>query len=146
MYGMIVVGHGGFAKGITSSVKMIAGEPDYYIPLEFLEEESIDALPVKLQAAIDELLKETQGVLIFTDLVGGTPFKTAYTIAHGRDDLAVICGTNLGMLVEASFLRQDEGSLQELARSIVEKGKDQVIYMEKIETSAPEEDDGGDGI
>ena len=146
MYGMIVVGHGGFAKGISSSVKMIAGSPDYYIPLDFLEEESIDALPIKLQSAVDELLKETQGVLIFTDLVGGTPFKVAYTLAHGRDDLAVISGTNLGMLIEASFMRMDEGSLQDLARSIVEKGKDQVIYMEKIETSTAAEDFGEDGI
>ena len=146
MYGMIVVGHGGFANGITSSVKMIAGEPDYYIPLEFLEDESMEALPLKLQAAIDDLLKETLGVLIFTDLVGGTPFKAAYTIAHGRDDLAVISGTNLGMLVEAHFMRQDDGDLQELAKSIVEKGKEQVIYMEKIEPSAEEEDFGGDGI
>jgi PTS system N-acetylgalactosamine-specific IIA component len=146
MYGIIVVGHGAFAPGITTSVKMIAGELDHYIPLEFLEEEAIDALPLKLQAAIDDLLQETQGILIFTDLVGGTPFKAAYTIAHGRDDLAVICGTNLGMLVEANFMRLDEGSLQDLARSIVEKGKDQVIYMEKIDTSAGEEGLGGEGI
>ncbi len=146
MYGMIVVGHGAFAPGITTSVKMIAGELEHYIALEFLEEESIDALPQKLQAAIDELLKDTQGVLIFTDLVGGTPFKSAYTIAHGRDDLAVICGTNLGMLVEANFMRLDEGSLQDMAKSIVEKGKDQVIFMEKIETSAVDESFDGEGI
>lgn len=143
---MIVLGHGSFAPGITSAVKMIAGELEDYIPLEFLESEAIDALPLKLQAAIDTLLQRNQGVLIFTDLVGGTPFKTAYTLAHGRDDLAVISGTNLGMLVEANFMRSDETSLQDLARALVEKGKDQVIYMQKLTTTVEEEDPDGEGI
>ncbi len=146
MFGIIVVGHGSFAPGITSSVKMISGELRHYIPLEFLEEEALEALPQKLHAAIDELLKDTQGVLIFTDLIGGTPFKTAYTIAHGREDLAVICGTNLGMLLEANLARSDGGTLQDLARSIVEGGREQVIFMEKIVTTTSQELEEGDGI
>jgi PTS system N-acetylgalactosamine-specific IIA component len=146
MYGMIVVGHGAFASGITTSVKMISGELDHYIPLEFRAEEPLETLSQNLHTAIDTLLKDTEGVLIFTDLIGGTPFKTAYTIAHGRQDLAVICGTNLGMLLEANFSRMDEGSLQDLARSIVEGGREQVIYMEKIETTAPQQTEDEESI
>ncbi len=146
MYGMIVVGHGAFASGITTSVKMISGELNHYIPLEFRAEEPLEALSQNLHSAIDTLLKDTEGVLIFTDLIGGTPFKTAYTIAHGRPELAVICGTNLGMLLEANFSRLDEGSLQDLARSIVEGGREQVIYMEKIQITAPQESADEEGI
>ena len=146
MFGMIVVGHGSFAPGLTTSLKMISGELRHYVPLEFLAEEALEALPQKLHDAINELLTETEGVLIFTDLIGGTPFKTAYTIAHGRSELAVICGTNLGMLLEANLAREDGGSLQDLARSIVEGGKDQIIFMEKIETAPQDDWEEGDGI
>jgi len=146
MFGIIVVGHGPFATGITTSVKMISGELDHYIPLEFRAEEPLEALSQNLHSAINTLLKDTKGVLIFTDLIGGTPFKTAYTIAHGRPELAVICGTNLGMLLEANFSRRDEGSLQDLARSIVEGGREQVIYMEKIETTAPQQTEDEESI
>ena len=139
MYGMIVIGHGAFASGITTSVKMISGELNHYIPLEFRADEPLEALSQNLHSAIDTLLEDTDGVLIFTDLIGGTPFKTAYSIAHGRPELAVICGTNLGMLLEANFSRMDGGSLQDLARSLVEGGREQVIYMEKIEITNPQE-------
>ena len=146
MYGMIVVGHGAFASGITTSVKMISGELNHYIPLEFRADEPLEALSQNLHSAIDTLLEDTDGVLIFTDLIGGTPFKTAYSIAHGRPELAVICGTNLGMLLEANFSRMDGGSLQDLARSLVEGGREQVIYMEKIEITNPQENADEEGI
>ncbi len=146
MYGMIVIGHGAFASGITTSVKMISGELNHYIPLEFRADEPLEALSQNLHSAIDTLLEDTDGVLIFTDLIGGTPFKTAYSIAHGRPELAVICGTNLGMLLEANFSRMDGGSLQDLARSLVEGGREQVIYMEKIEITNPQENADEEGI
>ncbi len=44
MIGLIVTGHGNFATGITSSLRLIAGEPHDYQAVDFLPEDSIDLL------------------------------------------------------------------------------------------------------
>ena len=48
MIGMIVAGHGSYAAGITSGLKLLAGEPEYYEPVDFLEEDSLEILTGKL--------------------------------------------------------------------------------------------------
>ena len=146
MYGMIVVGHGSWALGMTSAVNLIVGDIAHYIPLEFLAEEPLEALPEKLNDALDTLLRETDGVLIFADLIGGTPYKTAFTIASERTNVAVLGGTNLGMVIEAHFARTAVGDLPGLARDLEEKGKSHVAYVAGVEPLADEPEDFSDGI
>ena len=136
MYGMIVVGHGSWALGMTSAVNLIVGDIAHYIPLEFLAEEPLEALPEKLNDALDTLLRETDGVLIFADLIGGTPYKTAFTIASER--------TNV--VIEAHFARTAVGDLPGLARDLEEKGKSHVAYVAGVEPLADEPEDFSDGI
>ena len=44
MIGMIVTGHGSYATGITSGLKLLAGEPENYVPVDFLEDDSLEIL------------------------------------------------------------------------------------------------------
>lgn len=44
MIGMIATGHGSFATGITSGLKLLAGEPQDYETVDFLPEDSAEAL------------------------------------------------------------------------------------------------------
>ena len=55
MIGLIVTGHGNFATGLTSSLKLIAGEPKNYVAVDFLESYSVDDLERELTKALDEL-------------------------------------------------------------------------------------------
>mgnify|MGYP000562147186 CR=1 FL=1 len=55
MIGLIVTGHGNFASGLTSSLKLIAGEPKNYVAVDFLESYSVDDLERELTKALDEL-------------------------------------------------------------------------------------------
>ena len=56
MVGMIVTGHGSFATGITSGLRLLAGEPEDYEAVDFLPEDSVDSLTEKLRAAAERLL------------------------------------------------------------------------------------------
>ena len=103
MIGVIVTGHGNFATGLTSSVKLIAGSPENYVPVDFTQDKSTDDLERELREAIDLLKASCSGILIFTDLVGGSPFKVSAELSVELKDsvpIAVLSGTNLGMLVE----------------------------------------------
>ena len=73
MIGLIVTGHANFGTGITSSVNLIAGEQEAYRAVDFLPTYSTEDLTQEISKAIDDL-KDCEGIIIFTDLMGGTPF------------------------------------------------------------------------
>ena len=64
MIGLIVTGHGNFATGLTSSLKLIAGDPEKYVAVDFLPEYSVEDLERELNKAFDEL-KDCEGIKIF---------------------------------------------------------------------------------
>lgn len=143
MIGMIVSGHGHFASGLSSSVKLIIGTPEKYEAIDFVEEFSIDDLKREMNAAIDRL-SDCEGILIFTDLTGGSPFKTAVEISMERSDknLRVLGGTNLGMLIETSMARAAFDNLDVLADMSTETGKEQIVKYAYVERVEVESEDG----
>ena len=123
MIGCIVIGHGNFAPGLTAAVEMIAGKQQHFESVPFYEEESLETFEGKLQDALIKLLNETTGVIIFSDLLGGTPFRTAMVVAAPYTNVEVITGTNLPMLIEIGLLRTFEDDIQGLADKAVVVGQ-----------------------
>lgn len=123
MIGCIVTGHGGFAPGMMRAIEMIAGNQEYFKVIAFEEEEELESFEMKFQQAVEELLEDTSGVLIFSDLLGGTPFRSSMLTASQYENVEVLTGSNLPMLIEIGLLRQFEDDVQALARQAVETGK-----------------------
>ena len=144
MIGIIISGHAQFASGITSSLEMIAGKQDHYHVIDFLEENPLEQISEDIENAIIELKKECEGVIIYTDLFGGTPFKTALMLAQSHDNVGVMAGTNLGMLIDGVFSRLAHDNVVEFAKLSEDTGKEQVQFVKEIEVK--EDLDEGDGI
>lgn len=143
MIGIILSGHANFASGLFSSVKLIAGEPDKFKVVDFLESYSTEDLKEEYKKAIEEL--DCDEILFFTDLVGGTPFKTAVELKFETEKtIEVLSGTNLGMVIESAFGRFTTDGLDELIELALTTGHEQVIKFE-LEQKAREEGDE-DGI
>ena len=143
MIGIIVSGHGNYATGISSSVKLIAGLPEHYEMVDFVQEDSVEDLERKLNEALDRL-SDCSGILCFTDLLGGSPFKTAVEVSFKRTEkpMVVLAGTNLGMIIECSMARNFVDDVQMLADMGVNTGKDQVykyVFTVKEETEDAED-------
>ena len=100
MIGLVVTGHGHFADGIHTSAQMIAGENEYVRYINFEEGMTPEQLAEKFNAAFDEF-RTCDGVVVLSDLPGGSPFKTAVECKYARPDqkIEVISGTNLPMIV-----------------------------------------------
>ena len=71
MIGLIVTGHANFGSGMTSSVNLIAGEQEAYRYVDFLPTYGTEELTEEIAKAMDEL-KDCEGIIIFTDLMGGS--------------------------------------------------------------------------
>ena len=141
MIGLLVTGHANFGTGITSSVNLIAGEQEAYKAVDFLPTYSTEDLTREITKALDEL-KDCEGVIIFTDLMGGTPFNVSAQIGHGKENIRIVAGTNLPMLVEIVMSRKFKDNLDELVDSVLETGKEQVTKYEFKQVVQEASDDG----
>lgn len=108
---------------------MIAGSQESFEVVPFFEQDSLESFERKVAECVERMESKCQGVIVFTDLMGGTPFRTAMIAAGTRGKTEVIAGTNLPMLIEGSMVREHFGEAEELARLLVESGKDAISHV-----------------
>ena len=148
MIGIIVSGHANFATGITSSLHLIAGKQDNYAAVDFEEGDSSEDLTMHLKNAINKLA-DCDKFIVFTDLMGGSPFKMAaelkYELAEEKE-IEVISGTNLGMVIETCMMAKFSDDLASLVDGAISVGMTQVFKFELPVKAAQEENDEEDGI
>lgn len=126
MIGLIVTGHSHFASGMTSALKLISGSQlDKYEYVDFEDLDSTEVLEEKLNQAFQNL-KECDGILVCCDLMGGSPFKLATMLGVPLNNVEIIAGVNLPMLVEVNVLRQFEENVVELAEHIIAVGQSMI--------------------
>lgn len=99
MLGIILSGHGGFASGLEQAMKQILGEQPQFIAIDFPEASTTALLTSQMEQALAQLDPQ-QEVVFLTDLLGGTPFRVASTLALQQPGREVITGTNLQLLLE----------------------------------------------
>ncbi|WP_159864714.1 MULTISPECIES: PTS galactosamine/N-acetylgalactosamine transporter subunit IIA [unclassified Raoultella] len=105
MLGIILTGHGGFASGMAMAMKQILGEQSQFIAIDFPETSTTALLTSQLEQAVGQLGAEDD-IVFLTDLLGGTPFRVASTLAMQKPGSEVITGTNLQLLLEMVLERE----------------------------------------
>ena len=108
----------------------------------------MDELENDLNAALQSL-QNCSGVIVFADLAGGSPYKTAAVIAQNYQNVEIIAGTNLPMLCEIVMARTFVDDAASLAEMAVNTGKDQISRFDMaslISSTEEENDDFSDGI
>lgn len=123
MIGFILTGHGQFSNGLKSALDMVAGDQPAFqiVPFEGSEAATYGD---DLRAAITAMRAECEeGVIVFVDLLGGTPFNQSMMIANDVDKLEIVTGTNLPMVIELLFARNGATDVTALAEQAVTAGK-----------------------
>ena len=105
MLGIILTGHGGFASGMEKAMNQILCEQPQFIAKDFPEASTTALLTSQLEQAVDEL-DDREDIVFLTDLLGGTPFRVASTLALQKPGREVITGTNLQLLLEMVLERE----------------------------------------
>nr|WP_317331976.1 PTS sugar transporter subunit IIA [uncultured Romboutsia sp.] len=129
---LIITGHGNFGSGLKTSLDLIVGNFNFVKPVDFTEDKS----PEYLKAEIENIIKETdKKIYIFTDLVGGTPFKVSSELTLEHSNVEVFCGTNLPMLVEATMMMSlgcdiNSESIKEAGLNSIKPQAKKVIFTE----------------
>jgi len=137
----IVTGHGKFASGFEGAIELLAGKQDNMIFINFENNMSELDLSQDIEKNIDN-----EPILIFTDLIGGTPYKEAAKLSYKTTNIMVVSGCNLASLLETTFNRYD--SLEDYANDLVKITKNSVEIFKMDDNDSVDEDvnDFNDGI
>jgi len=124
MIAIIIGTHGKFSLELLKSSEMIFGKQENIEYVTFETGESADDLVKKYETAIEKL-DVKDGLLFMVDLFGGSPFNAASRIAITSDNIDIVTGVNLPMLLEIFALR-DFTSLDEVIRTSIDSGKESI--------------------
>ncbi len=141
MIGFLLTGHGEFAPGLASALELVAGKQEAFKVVPFDVEKAAE-YPELLHTEIEQLREQTDAVLVFVDLLGGTPFNQAMINTQSIGDVNVVAGTNLPMLIETLFTRNSDASatLDSLTECAITAGQNGVATR-KLGAVASDEDD-----
>jgi PTS system mannose-specific IIA component len=123
MIGVVVVTHGQLATELLNAAEMIVGDLPRFKAVSIGWHEDTEDARGEIAQAIARV-QQGQGVLILTDMFGGTSSNLAMTFL-GQDDVEVITGVNLPMLIKLAGL-SDQASLLTAAREMREHGRNAI--------------------
>ncbi|RYE01245.1 MAG: PTS sugar transporter subunit IIA [Sphingomonadales bacterium] len=104
MIGLVLVTHGRLAEEFVVAMEHVVGKQERIAPICIGPEDDMESRRADIAAAIAEV-DEGQGVIVLSDLFGGTPSNLAISLMEaGR--IEVIAGINLPMLIRLGSARK----------------------------------------
>jgi len=114
MVGIVIVTHSQLGDALIDAAEFILGtRPDTMVSVSINLKENVDKLRKKISEAIKEV-DRNKGILILTDMFGGTPSNLSYSFLE-EGKVEVISGVNLPILIKAADFQKKEIDLCDLA-------------------------------
>ena len=136
MIGIVVITHGQLATELVNAAETIVGDLPQFAAVSIGWHEDVQDARDDIQAAIARVKTGPDGVLLVTDMFGGTPCNLAMTFL-AKDAVEVVTGVNLPMLIKAANLR-DAGALADVARQLSDHGRSAIwVASDLLDGSAP---------
>ena len=121
MIGIVIVTHSQLGEELIEAAEFILGSKTANtIAVSIDLKENAEKLREKIDSAIKKV-RQPEGVLILTDMFGGTPSNLSYSFLE-EGKIEVISGVNLPILIKATSARK-ENALSDLAVSLEAFGK-----------------------
>src|ERR1043166_8568049 len=123
MIGVVVVTHGQLATELVNAAEMIVGDLPQFTAVSIGWHDDVNDAREDIVRAIERIRGE-EGVLLLTDMFGGTPSNLGMTFLE-TDRVEVITGVNLPMLIKLAGLRESSNLLA-VAQEMREHGRNAI--------------------
>lgn len=127
--GVVIVTHYGVGKEFLQALRLILPEAPEFPFVSLEPAEPVDQMRTRILAAIKQV-DQGEGVLILTDMFGGTPSNVALSFLD-EHRIEVVTGVNLPMLIKLGSLRDDK-PLDELALFIKDYGQRNISVASEV--------------
>ena len=127
--GVLLVSHGNMAEETLKSAEMIIGNIENATSIAMYSNYSTDITKKIMKDTLKEFSSHEK-VIIFADLLGGTPCNLILQeVVNDNDKYELISGFNLGMVIETLSVVNYSGEFE--IKNIIESGKDSIINVLK---------------
>jgi PTS system mannose-specific IIA component len=120
MIGGIIVSHGKLGEELLNALTIIIGEALNIEAISLGWYDDVEESKRRIAASLKRV-DQKNGVLIFTDMFGGTPSNLSFTFQKDGQ-VEIVTGVNLPMLIKFVSL-QRSNSLKDVARKVVDQAK-----------------------
>jgi len=129
MVGGVIVTHGQLANELVSAAEMIVGEIQHVTAVSIGWHDDVDVAREEIERAIQRV-DTGSGVLLLTDMFGGTPTNIAASFL-GQAPVEIVTGVNLPMVIKLATQEESE-QLADLARRVRDQGQQQIHLASDI--------------
>lgn len=120
MIGLVLVAHGQLAHEFHAALEHVVGPQEQIVSVAIGPDDDMEARRVDIVAAI-ETVDSGSGVIVATDMFGGTPSNLAISVMDDQD-IEVVAGINLPLLIKLAKLRIDQ-PISATVRDAAEAGR-----------------------
>jgi PTS system mannose-specific IIA component len=121
--GVVVVTHGQLATELVNAAEMIVGDLPQFTAVSIGWHDDVNDAREDIAQAVDRV-RGKEGVLLLTDMFGGTPSNLGMTFLEA-DRLEVITGVNLPMLIKLASLSRSSDLLA-VAKEMRDHGRNAI--------------------
>lgn len=130
MVAVLILTHGGVAPELLAAAREISGNLEAFEALALEWTDGLEQARTKIDAALRGL-DSGHGILILTDILGGTPFNVAMTFQE-PGKVEIVSGVNLPMVVRLGCLVNNQLSLDQLTEWIRDKGRASICCSQDL--------------
>jgi mannose PTS system EIIA component len=129
MIGVVIVTHSALADEFLMATQQIVGAVEGIEPISIDPSDPIEEVEARIKKGIKKV-DMGRGVLILTDMFGGTPSNISLSFQE-KGKVEIVTGLNLPMLIKLSTLREEK-TLDELASFIKSYGQKNIHLASEI--------------
>lgn len=129
MVGLVVATHGRLAEELLLTAEGIVGRLERCEAVSVVAGASMDEARQRIAEAVKRV-DQGQGVLVLTDMFGGTPANLALTFLG--DKLEVVTGVNLPMIMKLATARGEDVSLHSVAELVTAYGQKNITLASEL--------------
>ncbi len=129
LIGGVIVTHGHLANELVSAAETIVGDIRHITAVSIGWHDDLDMAREEISRAVDRV-NQGAGVLMLTDMFGGTPTNIACTFL-GSAPIEVVTGVNLPMVIKLADQQPDE-SLEVIAGRVRDQGQKSIYVASEV--------------
>jgi len=129
LIGLVIVTHGRLADELKLATEHVVGPLDQFVTVCIGADDDLELASHAVHAAVKSA-DTGKGVMLLTDMFGGTPSNLSISLL-GRENVEVVAGVNLPMLIKLSEARR-ELSLSEAAQTAKQAGRHYIAIASEV--------------
>ena len=135
MYSFVFITHGELGNTLLDIASRImdvdVADRTAFFSIEFSMVAELDGMKANLEKTIDSFLAKGEKVIILVDLFGGSPSNIALSLAK-KENVDVISGVNLSMVMYALEHRDDETGFDSMVDGIIRSARQNITSAKQL--------------